>query len=79
MQTRTDSFMEAFTNTLIGWFISLLTWQLVSWYMSIPVSFSQDLQITFLFTIVSVIRSYALRRAFNGKSVWSAIKGKFQC
>lgn len=77
MQSRIDSFMEAFTNTLIGWFISLLTWQIVSWYMSIPVTFLQDLQITFLFTIVSIIRSYALRRAFNGRSVWATIREKF--
>lgn len=74
MQTRMDSFFEAVTNTFIGWFISMLTWMVVAWAMAIPVSFGDSLLITWIFTAVSIARSYLLRRLFNGKSVWQAVK-----
>lgn len=77
MQSKTDSFMEAITNTFIGWFIAFLTGTFVHWLMDLPVSATANLKITLIFTVVSVIRSYCLRRAFNGKSVWQTVKGKF--
>lgn len=69
-QSRIDSFMEAVCNTFIGFWVSLLTWIVVAWAMEIPVTWGQNLLITGIFTIVSIIRSYVLRRLFNGKSIW---------
>lgn len=73
-QTRIDSFMESVTNTFIGWFVSLLTWLVVAWWMNIPMTWGESLLITGIFTAVSVIRSYTLRRVFNGRLPWRAIR-----
>jgi len=76
MQSRIDSFIEAVINTSIGFFVSLVVWIIVAWAMSIPVTWDQNILITLIFTVVSVIRSYLLRRLFNGRSVWQAIKSR---
>jgi len=77
-QSRIDSFMEAVTNTAIGFIISLITWVIVAKAMSIPMTWSQNLLITAIFTLVSVARSYILRRLFNGRTVWASIKSHWE-
>lgn len=74
MQTRIDSMMEAVTNTAIGFIISLITWQLVATMFGIPMPLSENLQITAIFTVVSVIRQYILRRSFDGRTPWQALR-----
>lgn len=77
MQSRIDSFMEAATNTCIGLVISELTLLFVNWLYALKMSPSQNFGYVSIFTVISVIRSYTLRRIFNGKSVWCAIKERF--
>ena len=74
MQTRIDSVLEALTNIAIGAFIALLA-QLV-WFPVIGKHFtlSENLLTTLVFTLVSFCRSYAIRRAFNQRSPYQAIK-----
>lgn len=38
---------------------------LVAWWYDLPLKFSQNVEITVIFTVVSVTRSYAWRRYFN--------------
>lgn len=76
-RTRIDSFMEAATNTGIGFFLSLVVTVMVFRAYGLPTSLGQNAAITGIFTAVSVLRSYALRRIFNGRSVWAAIRGSF--
>ena len=76
-QAKADSLMEALTNTSIGFGVSLVTWICVSHFLAIPMTWGKNLQVTGIFTIVSIVRQYALRRMFNGRTVWLAIKGKF--
>lgn len=73
-QHKMDSLMEAVTNTAVGFIISLITWYFVAEAMDIPVTWSQNLIITGIFTVVSIIRGYVLRRIFNGRTVWQEIK-----
>ena len=73
-QSKIDSLMEAVVNTAIGFIISLITWIILAWAMGIPLSFAENLFITGVFTVVSIARSYTLRRLFNGRSVWSVIE-----
>lgn len=65
-QTKLESLLESLVNTASGFVVSLLVW---SWIVvpvwKIPVSMGQNLAITALFTVVSVIRSYIWRRFFN--------------
>ena len=75
-QSRIDSLMESLTNTAIGFFVSLLTWICVAWAYGIPMTWTTNVSITGIFTVVSIIRQYALRRLFNGRSAWKAITQK---
>ena len=75
-QHKMDSLMETVTNTGIGFVVSLITWVFVARGYGIPVTWGQNLGITGIFTVVSIVRGYVLRRAFNGRSVWQAIRGK---
>lgn len=65
MQTRLHSFLEATANILIGSLISLLVQRLVFPLYGIQITLSQDIQIVAIFTVVSIVRSYVLRRVFN--------------
>lgn len=65
MQTRTQSFIESCINVLIGYLIALTTQIIVFPVYNIEVSISQNIQIGLIFTIVSIARSYFLRRIFN--------------
>ena len=65
MQSRRMSLIEQFANIGSGFVISSLLWHFViqPWW-NIETSVAENLQITALFTVVSVIRGYAWRRTF---------------
>lgn len=74
-QSRTDSFMEALVNIAIGLVISTIANHFVlPNVLHVHMSLGQNVLISAIFTVISLVRSYAIRRAFNGKSVWAAIK-----
>lgn len=75
MQSRLDSLAEALTNIVIGLFISTVANHIVlPAVLHIRLSLHDNILIGGIFTAISLVRSYALRRAFNGRSVWAAIK-----
>lgn len=76
-QSKIDSFMESVTNTFIGFTISTCCQFYVMWLYSIPMSNATAMKSVGIFTIISVIRQYIIRRSFNGKTPWQAIKRKF--
>jgi hypothetical protein len=65
MQSKLQSFLEAWANTLIGYTINLGVQLVVYPFYGATFSFGQNLQIGLIFLIVSITRSYVLRRAFN--------------
>ena len=65
MQSRLASLTESTVNILIGYLVALTTQLIVFPLLSIPVSISQNLLIGAIFTAVSLVRSYCLRRLFN--------------
>jgi len=67
MQTKKHSIIESITQTIIGLITSILIQVILYPIMGIPVTFSQNLIITTVFFIVSIIRGYFIRR-------WFAIK-----
>lgn len=67
MQKRKYSLIEAITNTIVGFIVSLLIQLAIYPIMEIPVSFNQNIIITLVFTIASIIRGYIIRRLFNIK------------
>lgn len=75
-QSKVDSALEALTNILIGAGVALLS-QII-WFPLIGkhFTFAENLATTVFFTLVSFTRSYGIRRAFNGRSVYQLIKFK---
>lgn len=64
-QSRKSSAIEAFVNIAIGLVTSFIANHLVfPMYGFIPTS-SQNVQITTIFTAISFVRSYWVRRMFN--------------
>ena len=67
MQTKRQSFIESLTSTTIGIIIGIVLNVTILPIFGYPVSLSDSLWISVIFTAVSVIRSYAVRRIFNSK------------
>ena len=65
MQSRWMSLMEATTNIVVGYGLAVLTQMLVFPLFGLHASLDQNLAIGLIFTVVSLVRSYALRRVFN--------------
>ena len=66
MQSRLMSLIESLTNVAIGMVVSLFGQIVVSHWYNLPLNVAQNMQIVLFFTVLSVIRSYMLRRLFNG-------------
>ncbi|KQP37586.1 hypothetical protein [Pseudorhodoferax sp. Leaf274] len=66
MQTRTQSAIEAGANVLVGYLVALASQLLVFPLFGIHIPFSSNLAIGAWFTAISLVRSYVLRRWFNG-------------
>jgi hypothetical protein len=65
MQKKKHSLIEAITNTVAGFLLSLCIQLVIYPVMGIPVKFHQNLIITLVFTLASIGRGYVLRRIFN--------------
>lgn len=65
MQSRKMSGIEAVTSTAIGYLVALATQLAVFPLFQIEVSLSENLGIALIFTVVSIVRGYLVRRAFN--------------
>lgn len=66
-QTRVGSFIEAVVNVLIGYWIAVGTQALVFPWFGLHASFRQNMGIGLIFTVISITRSYLLRRYFNAR------------
>ena len=64
-QSRTMSLVEAVTNVLVGYGVAVATQMLVFPLFGFAASLQDNLAIGFVFTAVSLVRSYLLRRAFE--------------
>lgn len=76
-QTRLDSFLEALTNTFIGYWIAVLANHLVLPLFGYTPSFAESNGIAAIFTLISIARSYILRRLFNGKTPYAWLRARF--
>lgn len=65
MQSKKYSIIESVTNTVIGLVTSFLIQLIIYPLLDIPVSINQNIIITLVFLIVSIIRGYLIRRLFN--------------
>ena len=69
MQSRWMSLVELLTNIAVGYGLAVLTQILVFPLFGLQASLGENLLIGAMFTAVSLVRSFALRRIFNRLSV----------
>lgn len=65
-QTKLQSALESLANVAVGYVVALISQVLVFPLFGIHVPFSTNLAIGGWFTAISLVRSYILRRWFNG-------------
>jgi len=73
-QARIDSALEVATNIAIGLAVSLLAQLVIFPAFGIYTTLATDLGKAAAFTVVSVARQYIIRRIFNGRAPYRAIK-----
>jgi len=64
-QSRKWSFIEVMLSTAIGFSIAFVTNYYVLPYYGHHVTYMENFQITVIFTFISIVRSYIIRRIFN--------------
>lgn len=65
-QSRLHSALESLANVAVGYGVALASQLAVFPLFGIHVPFSSNLAIGAWFTVISLVRSYVLRRWFNG-------------
>lgn len=64
-QSKKSSAREALMNIAIGYGISFISNYLVLPTFGHPITVLQNIQIGLIFTVISIVRSYMIRRYFN--------------
>jgi len=65
-QSRRMSAVEAVANVAVGYGVAIATQLAVFPLFGLVASIGDNLAIGGIFTVVSIVRSYVLRRVFNG-------------
>ena len=66
-QSKLSSFLEAVANTLIGYVINIAVQFIVYPFYGASFTISQNIQIGLIFMVVSLTRSFVIRRYFNDR------------
>ena len=64
-QSKEDSFLEAATNVALGFVLALVTQAIVYPLFGISTTLATEGSIAVIFTVLSLARSYLVRRAFE--------------
>ena len=64
MQSHRRSLIEAFTNVVVGYALAVVTQIIVFPWFGLRPSLGDNLALGLVFTSISLIRGYALRRLF---------------
>ncbi len=68
-QSRLMSLVESLANVLVGYGVAVATQMVVFPLFGLAVTVTENLLIGLIFTVVSIVRSYALRRGFEALRV----------
>ena len=68
-QSRLMSLVESLANVLVGYGVAVATQMAVFPLFGVAVSITENLVIGLIFTVVSIVRSYELRRSFEALQV----------
>ena len=64
-QSRAMSLAEAVANVIVGYGIAVVTQILIFPVFGLHTTLAQNLKMGAIFTVVSIVRSFALRRVFE--------------
>jgi len=68
-QSRLMSLVESLANVLVGYVVAVATQMAVFPLFGLAVTVTENLLIGLVFTVVSIVRNYALRRGFEALRV----------
>jgi hypothetical protein len=68
-QTKAGSLIEALTNIAVGCGAAFASQLVIFTHYGLPVSLSVNAKMTLFFTVISLVRSFLLRRFFNWLTV----------
>lgn len=69
MQSKLESFIESCVNILIGYSVAVISQLVIFPFFNINIPLSDNLLIGMWFTLISLIRSYVIRRCYNLKTM----------
>lgn len=67
MQSRKMSLLETLANVGVSYLISIITQAMVFPLFDIKMNLSENMQISGIFTVIGLIRTYVIRRIFNSQ------------
>ena len=67
MQTKKQSLIETLTSVFVGWLIGVILNLTILPLFDYNITVVDSLWVSLIFTVISVVRGYVIRRAFNSK------------
>ena len=67
MQSKRQSLIETLTSVFVGWLIGVILNLTILPLFNYNITVVDSLWVSLIFTVVSVIRGYVIRRWFNSK------------
>ena len=67
MQSKKESLIETLTSVFVGWLIGVILNLTILPLFDYNITVVDSLWVSLIFTVVSVVRGYLIRRFFNSK------------
>ena len=67
MQSKRESMIETLTSVFVGWLIGVILNLIVLPLFDYNITVVDSLLVSLIFTVISVVRGYVIRRFFNSK------------
>ena len=67
MQTKRQSLIETLTSVFVGWLIGVILNLTILPLFNYNITVVDSLWVSLIFTVISVVRGYVIRRFFNSK------------
>ena len=69
MQTKRQSLIETLTSVFVGWIIGVILNLTILPLFDYNITVVDSLWVSLIFTVISVVRGYLIRRFFNLKEI----------
>ena len=69
MQTKRQSLIETLTSVFVGWLIGVILNLTILPLFDYNITVVDSLLVSLIFTVISVVRGYLIRRFFNSKEI----------